>query len=427
MRENQNLFPYSSLQLLSLADNEHFARSSRGLATPFRWQNLGYSDKMLWGEYPQKDKEAIQVQITLPEMSFRCSCLSKTYPCHHGLALAFMFQEDSGSFQSSAAPAWTQSRKKLQYKEKYKSLVKPDRVQMQGFDMLETWIHDLLYHGLESARTYPYAFWHEMASRLVDARLAVLADDVRVWGQGSVKDEWSELLLTKLGKLQILLEGFKRFEDLAPELQADLLRAIGVSPRLSPEIIASDFLVLGRSKTQTSSRKLERIWLKDLANGAVYGVENPLLKVENSNSQLLVGYAFQGELQVYRSGAPLYAEIAAVKNTIQTYNAPTSESSIRAFLGRVATSTAKNPWMSVFPVELSEVCAIQENNNWLLIDKQGFRLPMISRAAARWHLSALALEPNFQLFGELRQGQVYPLSVHTAYGWLDLTIMRGGS
>ncbi len=428
MRQNQSLFPYTSQQLLSLADNEHFARSSRGIALPYRWLSLGQSEDAFWGEYPQKDKDNIRTQIHLADMQMSCNCGSKTFPCHHALALVLMFQEEALDFERVSVPDWVKAKLPgLRQANRPNENPRLDSFQIKGLEALETWLFDLIYLGLEQARHYPFAFWYEMANHLVDARLGSLAEDLKTWGQGVTKDDWSRELLAKMGKLHILLEAFKRFDTLDKPVQADLLQVLGIKPAFEAEPIEDNWLVIGRAKLQTGNRKLERIWLKSLTTGQLAGLEKALLKPELSDTQLLTGLSLNASVHYYATSVPLYADLFGAYKLKHKVGKLEGESSIKTSLEKVAKAKAKNPWLIVFPLHLSEVSLVSLESDWALVDKDGYHLTLPKRTIGRWQMRAKAYESGLSVFGEYRSGQYFPLAMETAQGWIDLSVLRGGS
>ena len=429
MRQNQSLFPYTSQQLLSLADTEHFARSSRALALPYRWLRLARSGTIVWGEYPQKDKENIRTQVHLPDMQLRCSCASKIFPCHHSLALLMMLEEDAELFRPEPAPLWLEYQMPRATSHTAKTAL--DDWQKEGLAMLEKWLFDLIYLGLEQARSYPYMFWQEMANRLIDARLGTLADDIKTWGQGTSQDGWSTELLAKMGRLQILLEAFKRFENLPHEVQADLLRVLGIAGKLLPEQVKGRWLVVGRSNPQSSSRKLERIWLKSLETGQFALFENVLLKPERANTQFLTGTYHEASLSFYEASVPLHAvlrELAFVETFRKDKHGLSfaGQSSIKSQFEQYAKARAKNPWLEVFPFHLGGISVDTSGTGWRLKDQDGYQLKMPKRSPGLWHMRAQAFDESLSVFGEYRDKQFFPLAMDTSFGWSDVAVLRGG-
>jgi hypothetical protein len=361
-------------------------------------------------------------------MQVHCNCAGKTFPCHHALALLMMFQEDAQVFRQANNPDWLEPpRAKPPRHETTRGL---DRWQKEGLVVLEKWLFDLIYLGLEQARSYPYAFWHEMANRLVDARLGLLADELKTWGQGSNQDGWSEALLAKMGRLQILLEAFKRFENLSSAVQADLLRALGLQANLLPEVHHGHWLVIGRGTVQSSNRKLERIWLKSVETGRFALLEKLLLKPENANTKLLTGTIVQGSLSYYEGSFPLYAELRETLQIHHQHLSLTAEASVKAQLKHYADAKAKNPWLSVFPCHFSKVSIEASQaasvDTWVLRDAEGFQLSLAKRPGGLWPMRAQAFEQGLNVFGEYRNKQFFPLAMETAYAWSDLSVLRGG-
>ncbi len=73
--------------------------------------------------------------------------------------------------------------------------------------------------GLASAQGESPRFWEERAARLVDAQAPGLARLVReLAGIPASSEGWPERLLERLGRLHLVVEGYKRLDSLPPDL-----------------------------------------------------------------------------------------------------------------------------------------------------------------------------------------------------------------
>src|SRR5262249_44174461 len=97
-----------------------------------------------------------------------------------------------------------------------------------GLGELELWLRDLARGGLASAQSQPPQYWERTAARLIDAQAPGIARLVReMSGLTASGEGWQARLLERLGKLYLLIEGFKRVNELPPSTQADVRALIG--------------------------------------------------------------------------------------------------------------------------------------------------------------------------------------------------------
>ena len=94
----------TSEQVLALATDPASAAAARKLAVPKPWKNLGQSDRAMWGEC--QGSALYQVRVDLSDMSTKCSCPSRKFPCKHALALLLLAATSGGSFATGAHPEW---------------------------------------------------------------------------------------------------------------------------------------------------------------------------------------------------------------------------------------------------------------------------------------------------------------------------------
>src|SRR5262249_17466114 len=97
-----------------------------------------------------------------------------------------------------------------------------------GLQDLELWLRDIVRGGLAAIQSQPPQFWERTAARLVDAQAPGVARLTRnMAGIPASGEGWEGRLLERMGKLHLLIEGFKRINDLQPAAQNDVRASIG--------------------------------------------------------------------------------------------------------------------------------------------------------------------------------------------------------
>ncbi|MCA9995480.1 MAG: hypothetical protein KDE56_07030 [Anaerolineales bacterium] len=225
-------------QILALAPDVRTRNASHRLLKPEAWQEMGVTTTVAWGIVAStREQLRYQSQIDLTAPAFRCNCNSRSRPCEHALALFTRATEQP--ITTATPPDWvTQPQDSDIYVADARS--QQERRQERhgkicaGMAELGMWLADLLRNGLADVRQMPNSFWDEAAARLVDAEAETVARQVRDLSSipAGGKPDWPEKLLAKLGRLQLLVEGYQRFDSLPPETQADLKTAVGWLPLL---------------------------------------------------------------------------------------------------------------------------------------------------------------------------------------------------
>ncbi len=446
------ILPFNSEQVLSLAKNEHSARSGRVMAQTYRWSVLAHNDELLWGQFLVKDKEDILVSIKRTNLLGQCSCNASLLPCNHVLALLLLATGEPSSLSEATPPEWAQAvlaAKSLQASPTQKQGLSP--AQQAGLELLERWLHDLLSLGLEQAKGLPLSSWQVIVQRLHDAHLTDLANDIQSWRLGFLKEDWPELSFEKIAKLQLLLEGLKRFDVLSDAIQADLLVAIGCKPDLCEEFIEDTWTVLGRTSTTTVNQLKEYAWLwanehkqfalielsvsqtnnlQSLTPSLVSAsqsseLENQTLKVQGKNNKFVVGASFKAELRFYKGSVRLQAELESFEFASFTPKIEAFEL-LSEWRKEQQALLSQNPWLRSKPALFKSVKLVQHKEDWFFQDKEGVVVPLAKKIPAKWHLRAASFGEGVTVFGEYRE-HFQPISMVLNNQFVDLKAMRGGS
>ena len=272
---------WTTEQIIALAPDASSAKNGQALVDTRKWVSLGENEQAVWGECQGSGKLPYQTQIDLRVTAFRCSCPSRKFPCKHGLGLFLLKLSQPTAFTENTPPDWVSEWLKARVQKQAKQsepaghVVDPagkaKRAQQRhskvtaGMQDLELWLRDLVRQGLAAAAGQPYSFWDAVAARLVDAQAPGVARLVRE--MASIPHSgagWQERLLENLGRVYLLIEGFKRLETLPAETQADIRTQIGWTK--SEELLAASsvrdrWLVLAQRVAEEDRLRVQRIWL----------------------------------------------------------------------------------------------------------------------------------------------------------------------
>lgn len=448
---------WTTEQVIALAPDTSSAKAGQGLATPRKWLNLGRSEMAVWGECQGSGKDPYQTQIDLSEPAFRCSCPSRKFPCKHGLGLFLILAGQPTALVEGEPPGWVSdwlaSRTQRAEKKAQAAAEKAERGDAvadaaaqakraasrrervtAGLQELELWLRDLTRGGLAHVQTQPYSFWETPASRLVDAQAPGVARLVREMGSLPAGGAgWEDRLLQRLGRLSLLLEAFKRLDDLPPEVQEDVRSVIGWT-RSQEELLASEgvrdrWAVLGQRVEDEERVRVQRTWLEGAATGRFALVLSFAAFGQALDTSLVPGTRFEGELVFYPGACPLRAVVKNRLGPPSPVGPVDGAASLREALGGPATALAANPWLVQYPLAVGGVrpalSGSERGANWHLRDYEDRALPLSPRFNQGWQLLALSGGEPLGVFGEWDGRHLLPLAAWTQHHYFNFRFPGG--
>jgi hypothetical protein len=254
---------------------------------------------------------------------------------------------------------------------------------------------------------------------MVDAQAPGLARLLReMSGIPSSGAGWQERLLERLGRLYLLIEGFRRIDTLPPDTQADIRGRIGWS-QTQEEVQAEPgwrdhWWVLGQRVEEEERLRVQRTWLWGANSGRAALVLQFAHSSQPLDVNLLPGTGVDAELVFYPGAYPLRA-------LVKTRHAPPAPletmpgyATVAAASDAYAAALARDPWIEAFPLPLQAVVPIRHGEAWAVRDEEGQILPLAARRERGWHLVALSGGHPLALIGEWDGDSLLPLGV-----WAD--------
>ena len=448
---------WTTEQILALAPDASSAKNGKALATPRKWVSLGQNEQAVWGECQGSGTSPYRTQIDLTETAFKCSCPSRKFPCKHGLGLFLIKISQPADFTSNAPPDWvsewlnTRTQKRAKKSEPatqvVDSVAQAKRTQQRynkvaaGMQDLELWLRDLVRQGLAAAPGQPYSFWDGAAARMVDAQAPGVARQLRQ--MASIPHSgvgWQERLLEQLGRLHLLLEGFKRLDTLPPATQADIRTLIGwtqsqeellaaATNNTAAQLACDDprglfirnrWLILGQRVEEEDKLRVQRLWLWGQES------ERPALLLHFAHASqpletsFVPGTITSAELVFFESAYPLRAILKTRHGASSELDRMPGYSAIADVMKAYAKALSHNPWLEQFPVPLAAVIPIHQNGSWFVRDSVGHLLPVMPRFKSGWQLLALSGGHPVGLFGEWDGDYLLPLSVWSSGEFIGL-------
>ena len=386
-------------------------------------------------------KKRLKRPFSLPNLTFTCSCKSRKAPCRHLLGLLLLWQQFAENFsQQQPSPHITAWIKREQIKcqraakangrlpQNQPSPQKLNQLQA-GLNELELWLLDMVRHGLASLPERPKSYWETMAHRLIDTQAPALAAQVRNLAKvPTAQSNWTETYLQQIGRLYLIIQGAKNFEQLPAITQADLQTAVGWLPQISqnPTIISDNWLVLGRQQEIVGSQTRYITWLWGQEIQRTIQFIDVLPSGKLASSCLPTNTTWHGQLCLAPGNWPLIATRYEALQPCQTAVHPDGFKTIQEATKTYSHALAVNPWLPHFPMLLHNTQPSQTETGWQLIDQMGSCLPLPEKFAYGWHLTTLAGgTPSPILFGIWNGRFLQPLSVQHNNRWQDIHIWRG--
>jgi hypothetical protein len=432
---------WTTEQILGVAPDQFTLRASQGIAKQTKWVALHQDGQTLWGIFPNGKRKDGQTAVFLPSSSVTCSCNSRKFPCRHQLALLQIWQQQNSLFTpmplETQLAIWAtreQQRHSRTADEAKQSLPKqPPPQQMAqlktGLHELELWLTDMVRHGLATLPERPKTYWVTMANRLIDAQAPTLAQQVQQMGKiPTAQPNWPQETLKQVGRLYLIIQGFRQFNQLSSETQADLQTAVGWLPTPHPNRPnqADNWLVLGRTQEQVGKKLHTHSWLWGEKCRKIAQLTQISRPAKPKGICHITGTVLQGSLQFSPSNWPLRATQQGGLQQYQRSFMPQGFNTIQQATQMVSHALAANPWQNQFPMLLHNIMPVQQESKWQLTDQEGSRLPLPDKFPKNWHLTALAGgTPALTLFGLWNGRFLQPLTVFTQNCWQDVQIWRG--
>ena len=423
---------WTAAQVAGLAPDAASLTAARRLARPGPWSDTGSTETLLWGKCQGSGKTPYQVSIDLTAPAFRCSCPSRKFPCKHGLALLLLWMDGSGSVADMTEAAgfaqeWAAERSARAEVRAAGEAARPTRtpdpaaaakrleerlaLMDGGMDDFARWLTDLVRGGTATARQQSYAWWDGTAARLVDAQLPGLADDVRsVGGAVSGRPDWAERLLVALGRWWTATRAWAARESLDEHQMGDLRAYLGWSTSTESvrrgDAVKDRWLVLGAHRTDDGRLQQQRTWLRGAATGETVQVLDFAAGGQVLPVARVVGSSLDATLARYPGAAVRRALFVDEPVVADEPGRMPSGSTLESARSVAARAWGLNPWARRVPVVLDDVRVGLDR----VVDAEGAGVALADDADV-WSLLALTGGRPTQLFGELEETRLRPLTV----------------
>jgi hypothetical protein len=239
--------------------------------------------------------------------------------------------------------------------------------------------------------------------------------------------DWIEPLLDQLGRLYLLIESFKRFDELGPETQADIRTVLGW--HMKRHEVSGDgglhdnWLVVGKYSEEMSQRlRTQRIWLRGRESGKDALIQEFAFGDTLYETHLQPGWSVDARLVFYPSRYPLRGFISEKLGDVKD-DLTLSGESIHASVVGYSRALSQNPWLPQFPFLLDKVIVTRYSNDWVLREADGTYLPIAERFKHKWSLLALSGGHPIQVAGEWDGATFFPTGAMADERFVDFGVI----
>ena len=312
-------------QIERLAPDQASLGAALKLVKPAKWPVLGAGagTTLVWGECQGSGATPYRVVADTADLSYKCTCPSRKFPCKHVLALMWQYCDGPQRFAAErgarvgerlagaaarqvrqrvrrqarmpmAAPArrgrraaapsprpWPKPRRRAPPDPKAAARAEAQRERIRqereaailgGLDELDLWIADQLNHGLAGFAANAVKSCRTLSARLVDAKAAGLAGllDALAADVFRVPEaQRGDLVMERLAAMTVIAAAYRRQDALPPALKADVRRAVGWTVKREDLLadaealrVAAPWMVVAtRSEVQPDKLRRLETWL----------------------------------------------------------------------------------------------------------------------------------------------------------------------
>lgn len=363
-------------QVEGLAPDAASLKAGRALASVRHWVDLGHDEEAVWGQC--QGSALYQTRVDRRDLTARCSCPSRKFPCKHALGLLLLAAASPASFATSPQPEWVaqwlaKRREKgtttvdaaspaeatpPDEEARAKRSLKRHANVLAGIESLERWMEDVVGQGIARLGAGGHRVLEEQARRLVDAQAPGLAGRVRrIGGRVGSGDRWPTHVLEELGRLRLMTEAYRAMEDLDPLLAQDVRQAVGITVTSDDVVAHGDrvwdhWLVVGQAHETEATLHQQRTWLLGRESGRHALILQYAPLQGGFAESYAAGTVLRAELAFWPSATPLRALVMERESMALADPAAWPGSTLDALVERSSLLWGVNPFLDRVPALL---------------------------------------------------------------------------
>ena len=393
-------------RLEALAPDQASLNAARKLLSASHWPRLETDGHGLaWGECQGSGATPYRVVISEADAGYKCSCPSRKFPCKHSLALMWMRAEAKVSFATAEPPDWVKdwlSRRRgpaAKAEEANEAKPKPsiaaaaaeavaepdpksearaaaqreknrkdrEAAILAGLEELDVWLADQVERGMAVFVSQCTQVCKVIAQRLVDAKASGLAARLealpsRLFGLPDAAREMAAV--EELGQVYLIVEAYRRQQQIAPLLQMDVRRAVGwnttreelLADATALRVRATWRVIATMSEVQPDRLRRIETWLwceqQDAAPRFALLLDFIPVATGTASGGCGVGDRLEAELVFYPSATPLRALLVTTTSSKSADKASLAiaEGPLETMLAAYEAALCEQPWVGTWPL-----------------------------------------------------------------------------
>jgi hypothetical protein len=332
-------------------------------------------------------QEPYKVRVDLRTNGYACTCPSRKFPCKHVLGLLLLAATSPKNLAEAAPPGWVsewlekraahsqaepkraEPKADLQsrQKEAARRAARRENLAETGVAALERWLKDFARLGLAYAQAAPASFWNDQAARMVDCQLPGAARMIReMQSLPGSRPDWAEILLLRLGRLYLLVQAFRKQNELPEAVQQDVRALLGWTVNQDELVAASpgvrdDWLVLAaRTDQDEKTGLLARVsWLWGRTSKRPAQILNYAPRGQSLDASLVPGLVLRGEL-VYSRRLSFTGQYSRRSRRLKAF-VPSGFDRLTRFFNEYAAALERTPGWSVSGSCLEVFPSVRDN------------------------------------------------------------------
>jgi hypothetical protein len=392
---------YTPEQVEALAPNPEAFKAGNKLASESQWQELGNSDRAIWGKIKGSGSQPYFTQIDHQNFASKCSCPSRQFPCKHGVALLLIYARKADSAASSEPDwvnDWVGKRKakeevkeqkeltpeEIAKREQSKEKREEDRITLvnTGVAELSLWLSDLMKRGLLDLPNIPNETFMKLSARMVDAKAPGLATWIKALANVNYTsmDTWYPEALEILAKLNLIIKSWNNYEKLSPEWQISIKNMMGWSQapkellaNKDAQVIKDEWIILGQEKEQLDDIVLVRTWLRGVSSNTSCIDLNFSFNGSSAEIPLVPGTIINAELAFFDGQfkqRSILKVLTETKDTMSEY--PQMIPNLHDLRALIRDQKSQNPWLNNESYLLKDIDIIYLKNKAYLLDEDQY-------------------------------------------------------
>ncbi len=427
-------------QITAIAPDASSLKAGRALGSSRKWETTGGDSEVLWGLAMGSGKNPYQTMVSLPDLTSKCSCPSRKFPCKHALGLMFLavsappsadtrphwateWQDGRAArAEKSKSAAQEKSAKPINEKGAEKRRAQREGRVDDGVSLLRQTIFDLTREGLVAGSARDPGFWADLGKRMIDCQAPGLAGVLLYIGDTVLRDSDVDTELPfELGRLHLVLHSLENLGSHESAIQADLRSLIGGRSGASDEAgeaLEDDWFVAARKTEERDRLVTSTTWMLGLKSGRWARLLRFAPAHQTIAEPWAIGTAVRASLKFQPGSYPLRATPEIEEPSRPAPVPENQEPDLDTMLDRFAAAVSTNPFLRSLSFLIALRPSVQGSQ---LVDATGRALPWFAKSDTALRVDCICGGRPTGMCGEWDGRRIRLLAIRDADAWFPLT------